>query len=128
MGHRFDHGHIKSPDPRKTAQWWADTFGAKLLPEFKSGEVLFAPIEIGGVKINITRPSAAEAASMAEGSAAIHFGLEHLGIETDDLDADLEKVRAQGLAIFEVREMPTMKIAFVETPDAVRVELMQRKG
>ena len=128
MAHRFDHGHIKSRDPRRTAQWWAHTFGAKLLPEFGSGEVLFAPIEIGGIKINISRPSPAEAAKTEEGSAAIHFGLEHLGIETDDLDADLERLREEGLAIFEVRETPTMKIAFVETPDAVRVELMQRKA
>lgn len=128
MAHRFDHGHIKSRDPRRTAQWWADTFGAKLVPEFSSGEVLFAPIEIGGVKINISRPSPAEATNTEEGSAAIHFGLEHLGLETDDLDADLERLRAQGLVVFEVRETPSMRIAFVETPDAVRVELMQRKA
>jgi len=128
MAHRFDHGHIKSRDPRRTAQWWADTFGARLLPEFSSGEVLFCPIEIGGVKINISRPSRAEAAAMDEGSAAIHYGLEHLGLETDDLDGDLELLCAQGLAIFEVRETPTVRIAFVETPDAVRVELMQRKA
>lgn len=128
MTHRFDHGHIKSRDPRRTAQWWADVFGAKLLPERSSGEVLFCPIEIGGVKINISRPSPAEAADTEEGSATAHFGLEHLGLETDDLDADLAKLRAQGLAVFEVREMLAMKIAFVETPDAVRVELMQRTG
>ena len=66
MVHRFDHGHIKSRDPRGTAQWWAEVFGAKL--------------------------------------------------------------REQGMTIFEVRETPTSKIAFVEAPDAVRVELMQRRG
>jgi catechol 2,3-dioxygenase-like lactoylglutathione lyase family enzyme len=128
MAHRFDHGHIKSRDPRSTAQWWADTFGATLLPEFGSGDVLFCPIVIGGVKINITRPAPAEAASMEPASAVPHFGLEHFGLETDDLDADLEKLRAQGLTVFEERETPTMKIAFVETPDTVRVELMQRKS
>jgi lactoylglutathione lyase len=128
MAHRFDHGHIKSRDPRRTAQWWVETFGATRLPEFGSGDVLFCPIEIGGVKINISRPSPAEAAKTEPASASLHFGLEHLGLETDDLEADLEKLRAQGLAIFEERETPTTKIAFVETPDAVRVELMQRKA
>ena len=128
MAHRFEHGHIKSHDPRRTAQWWAKVFGAKLLPEFTSGETLFCPIEIGGVKINVSRPSPEEAASMEPASAELHFGLEHLGIETDDLEADLATLREQGLAVFEVRETPTMKIAFVETPDAVRVELMEHKG
>ena len=33
MAHGFHHVHIKSPDPRKTAQWWADVFDAKLMPE-----------------------------------------------------------------------------------------------
>jgi lactoylglutathione lyase len=128
VAHYYDHGHIKSRDPSKTAQWWADTFGAKLLPEFRSGATLFAPIEIDGVKINISSPSAAEAGQMGEGDAAIHYGLEHIGLATDDLDADLARLREQGLEIFEVRDTPTMRIAFVETPESVRVELIQRTG
>jgi catechol 2,3-dioxygenase-like lactoylglutathione lyase family enzyme len=126
MAHQFDHGHIKSRDPRKTAQWWADVFGAKLLPEHGSGSTLFAPIEIGGVKINISGVSAADAENMPAGDANAHFGLEHLGLVTDDLDADLARLKEQGLQIFEVRETPAMRIAFVETPEGVRVELMQR--
>jgi len=125
MAHQFDHGHIKSRDPRKTAQWWADVFDAKLLPEHGSGDTLFAPIEIGGVKINISGVSAAEAEKMPEGNADAHFGLEHIGLQTDDLDADLVRLREQGLRVFAVRDMPTMRIAFVETPEGVRVELMQ---
>ena len=128
MAHHFHHGHIKSRDPRKTAQWWADTFGAKLMPEHGSGATLFAPIEIDGVLINISSPSEAEAEQMGEGDAAIHYGLEHIGLATDDLDADLARLREQGLEIFEVRDTPTMRIAFVETPESVRVELIQRTG
>jgi hypothetical protein len=107
------------------ARWWADTFGAKLLPETGSGEVLFCPIEIDGFKINISSPSAAEAAQMDEGIVTGNFGLEHLGLTTDDLDADLATLRAQGLRIFDVRETPTMRLAFVETPENVRLEIIQ---
>ena len=103
-------------------------FGAKLLPEFGSGDVLFCPVEIAGVKINISSPSEAEAAQMGEGNAAVHYGLEHLGLQTDDLDADLARLREQGFEIFQVRDTPTMRIAFVETPESVRVELIQRLG
>jgi hypothetical protein len=125
MAHGFDHGHIKSKDPRKLAQWWADTFDAKLLPETGSGEVLFCPVEIDGFKINISSPSAAEAAQMDEGIVTGNFGLEHLGLTTDDLDADLATLREQGLRIFDVRETPTMRMAFVETPENVRLEIIQ---
>jgi len=128
VAHRFDHGHIKSRDPRKLARWWADVFGARLLPEHGSGSVLFCPIEIGGVKINISSPGPTDAERMAEGSADVQYGLEHLGLITDDLDADLARLRAKGLEIYDVRETPTMRIAFVETPENVRVELMQPLG
>jgi hypothetical protein len=128
MAHGFDHGHIKSKDPRKLAQWWADTFDAKLLPETGGGEVLFCPIEIDGFKINISSVSAADAAQMDEGIVTGNFGLEHLGLTTDDLDADLAKLREQGLRVFDVRDTPTMRMAFVETPENVRVEIVQRLG
>jgi catechol 2,3-dioxygenase-like lactoylglutathione lyase family enzyme len=125
MAHRFDHGHIKSKDPRKLARWWADMFGAKLLPEHGTEEALFCPIEIDGFKINISRPSAAEATRMDEGIVTGNFGLEHLGLVTDNLDADLAKLREQGLRIFEERASPTMRMAFVETPENVRLEIIQ---
>jgi catechol 2,3-dioxygenase-like lactoylglutathione lyase family enzyme len=121
MAHGFHHVHIKSPNPRKTAQWWADVFDAKLLPEHGA----FSPVELDGVLINISGVSQKEAQSMAQGTAAGNFGLEHVGLTTDDLDADLARLREHGLEIFVLRDTPTMRMAFVETPDNVRVELIQ---
>ena len=127
MAHTFHHVHIKSKDPRKTAKWWVDTFGAKLMPERDAGGgSLFVPVEISGVTINISSPRADEVADMGQGDAGVLFGLEHFGLYTDDLDADLAKLRKQGLEIFVVRETADVKMAFVETPDKVRVELIQR--
>ncbi len=126
MAYGFDHAHIKCKDPRKTAKWWADNFGAKLLPEAQSpGGPLFCPIQIGGIKINITTPRPNETTTIAQGNVGPRFGLEHLGITTDNLDADLAKLKAQGLKVFEVHETPALRFAFVETPDNVRIELMQ---
>ena len=121
MAHGFHHVHIKSPDPRKTAQWWADVFEAKLMPEHG----VFCPVELDGVLINISSVSPAEAEAMAQGTATGNFGLEHVGLTTDDLDADLTRLREHGLEIYAQRDSPTMRIAFVETPDHVRVELLQ---
>ena len=121
MAHGFHHVHIKSPDPRKTAQWWADVFDAKLMPAHGA----FYPVELDGVLINISSVSPAEAEAMAQGTAAGNFGLEHVGLTTDDLDADLARLREHGLEIYVLRDAPTMRMAFVETPDNVRVELIQ---
>jgi len=127
MPHQFEHAHIKSTEPRKTAMWWADMFGAKILPEIQaSGGALFCPVEIGGVKINITTPRDYELDQMEEGYAGPRYGLEHLGILTEDIDTDLARLKEQRLEVFGVYESATHRFAFVETPDKVRVELMEK--
>jgi len=123
VAHTFGHIHIKARDPRKTAQWYVDMFGARPLGERDVRGALFVPIQMNGVTINISNPRPGEA--MGEGDAQLHYGLEHIAINTDDLDADLARFREQGLQIFETAESATGKIAFVEGPDSVRIELMQ---
>jgi catechol 2,3-dioxygenase-like lactoylglutathione lyase family enzyme len=124
MTHRFHHAHIKSKDPRSSARWWADMFGATILPEVEFGEMLFAPVELDGVRINITLPDPAE--GTAEPPHVPFHGLEHLGLVTEDLDADLARFEAQGLEIYERRPgAGGYEIAFVATPDGVCLELLQ---
>jgi catechol 2,3-dioxygenase-like lactoylglutathione lyase family enzyme len=124
MAHGFHHVHIKSPNPRKTAQWWVDVFEAKLMPEHG----VMCPVELSGVLINISSVTPEEAEAMAQGTAAGNFGLEHIGLTTDDLDADLARLREQGFEIYVQSESSTARLAWVETPDNVRVELIQWVG
>lgn len=125
MASTFHHVHIKSRDPRKSAEWWADMFGATVLPELGFGSMLFVPIEMGGVRINITGHGPEEMALTAGPPAIPHLGLEHIGIEVDDLDETLRRVAAQGLPIYERRSgAGGYEVAFVGTPDGVCVELL----
>ena len=127
MTHRFHHAHIKSQDPRASARWWADMFGATVLPEVEFESMLFAPVELDGVRINITRPSPDEGTD--DPPSIPFFGLEHLGVTTDDLDADLARLTEQGLEIYERRAgAGGYEIAFVEAPDGVCLELLQKQG
>ena len=106
MAHGLHHIHIKSQDPRSSAQWWIDMFGATLLPEIELGSMLFTPVEFDGVRINITTPAPGENDSIDEPPRTPYYGLEHLGILTEDLDADLARFREQGLKIYERRPGP----------------------
>ncbi len=122
--HRFHHAHIKSRNPRASAQWWAEMFGATVLPEMEFGSMLFAPVELDGVRINITSPSPEEATH--DPPLIPHYGLEHIGVLTDDLDVDLARFAEQGLEIYERRAgAGGYEIAFVEAPDGVCLELLQ---
>jgi catechol 2,3-dioxygenase-like lactoylglutathione lyase family enzyme len=123
----FHHAHIKSHDPRASARWWADTFGAALLPEMAFGDMLFAPVELDGVRINITSPAPGDGERIAAAPEIPHFGLEHLGLEVDDLDGLLERFTEQGLEVYERRPgAGGYEIAFVEAPDGVCLELLER--
>ena len=125
MSHRYHHTHIKSKDPRCSARWWAEMFGANVLPEIEFRSMLFAPVELDGVLINISSPGPDEADRTADPGSIPHYGLEHIGVITDDLDTDLTRFEEQGLQIYERRPGAGFEIAFVEAPDVVCIELMQ---
>lgn len=125
MGYSFNHAHLKAKDPRKTAQWYVEMFGATFMGEREVRGAVFAPVRLGDVLINISGPRPGDA--MGDGDAELHYGLEHLGISTDNLARDLARIKEQGLRVFETVEAPDGKVtmAFVEAPDNVRLELMQ---
>ena len=126
MRHTFHHIHIKSEAPRETAKWWADMFQARILPEFHlEGEAFFCPIKISGVKINIATTRQHESGKVSDGYAGARFGLEHIGITTDDIQRDIMRLKEQGLQVFEIGEAQDLIFAYVEAPDDVRVELIQ---
>jgi catechol 2,3-dioxygenase-like lactoylglutathione lyase family enzyme len=99
-------------------------FGAEILPEMEFRSMLFVPVELDGLRINITLPDPEE--GTGDAPAVPYYGLEHVGLITDDLDADLARFEEQGLEISERRPgAGGYEIAFVATPDGVCLELMQ---
>lgn len=129
MAQKFHHVHIKSKKPRLTARWWEDMFGATILPEFEFGTMLFTPVELDGVRINITGHAPEEAEGMAEPQGIPYWGLEHVGIEVDDMDAILTRFEEQGRKIYVRRPGPGgYEIAFVDAPDGVVLELLHQTG
>ena len=120
----MNHIHIKAEDPRSTAQWYVDTFGATVAGEAEMGGSVTVRTDLGGVRVNITQASAE---SLLAGSSDPHMGLEHFGIETDDIDGAMAELEGKGVKVLEaIRPLPNgMRIAFVEAPDNVRVEIMQ---
>lgn len=128
MAITFHHVHIKSRNPRQSAQWWRAMFGATLLPETAFGEMLFAPVELDGVRFNITDAGSGSAGT-APPPTIPYYGLEHIGIQVDDLDMLLARFEEQGLQIYERRPgAGGYEIAFVATPDDVCLELLYLPG
>lgn len=122
------HIHIKAGDPHRSAAWWAETFGASVLPSFEAGGSLVAPVEVGGTRINLSRPGPADAAVTAPAPAFPHYGLEHLGLIVADLGGILDRLEQQGLSIHLRRSTEEFEVAFVSSPDGVLLELLEPRA
>ena len=127
MPYEFNHVHLKAPEPRKTAEWYAEAFDFTIVSDIVRpyGDQFVVTKTPDGVTVNISGARTGEA--MGDGDANVHWGLEHIGITIDDLDAELERLTAMGA---EVKEGPIdvpngPKIAFIRGPDDTRIELLE---
>ena len=127
MAFEFNHVHLKAPDPKKTADWYVTAFGFEIISDLvrDSGDRFIRCQTADGVKVNISGARTNE--SMGDSNADAHWGLEHFGIEVDDLDAEMERLVGLGAV---VKQAPSSgpnlpRIAFIAAPDDTRIEVMQ---
>ena len=114
--------HFKSPDPRKSAQWYIDNLGAELSyeRELTSIGTTAVRVELGGVPLMFTGLTTGQQSNQ-------WYGLEHVGIHTSDLTGTLASIEASGGRVLEHFVNPYgQKGAFVEGPEGVRLEITQK--
>ena len=128
MSYSFNHVHLKSSDPGKTADWYVEAFGFEIVNDENprpQGDRVIRCRTKDGVAINISGARTGEL--MGEGDATAHWGLEHFGIEVDDIEAELKRLEELGAEVLEgpTRTATGLSIAFIQAPDDVRIEVMQ---
>jgi catechol 2,3-dioxygenase-like lactoylglutathione lyase family enzyme len=120
----FDHIHLRSRDPEATAAWFARMLGAQVLRSAPQGQPRI-DLKLGGQDIFIAQTDD----SVGPAPRSPHHGLDHFGLRVADLDAAAAALKAQGVTFtMEPREArPGVRIAFIEGPDAVCIELLERR-
>ena len=123
--YRLNHIHIKVTDVQKAAQWFIDNFGNRRLEEFELEGNRIIRTDLDGIPINFTQHPNAH--NLPPGDAGVHLGLEHFGLETDDLDGLLERLQRNGVEITEPARPSRYgaRYAFIKGPDNTRIELFQ---
>lgn len=118
---RFDHVQIYAKDPRVAADWFARHLGAAVQPG--PGRV---EVTVGGLVLFVARGPGA----VADGPAHPHAGTDHIGFAVDDIDGLVAGLVASGVRI--TRDVsvlrPGVRAAFVEGPEGVSIELIERAG
>ena len=123
----FDHVHLVAKDPHTTARWYVDKLGGEIV---RSGEVKGAPqvyVSIAGAMVIVRGERPAEAANAKPG---LQWGVDHFGLRVKgDFDGFCAELRGKGVAfsLDPVDFNPTTRIAFINAPDGVSVELLNRK-
>lgn len=122
----YDHVHLISPDPVKTAQFYQSMFGAKLIStsQMADGRTRVALDLNGGTVLLVNRRKQTE----SDSSPRTGYGIDHFGIRTDNLEAAVEDLKANGVKFTEeIREArPGVKISFLRGPENVLLELVER--
>ena len=124
----IDHTHLISPDPIATAQWYVDRLGGSIV---RSIEMAGAPqvyIAFGGGAMVIVRGQ--RPGEAATGKPGLNWGIDHFGMRVQgDFNGLCDELRAHGVRFtMEPTDInPTTRIAFIEAPDGVSVELLERK-
>lgn len=113
----FDHIHLKSQDPIKTAEFYERVFGAKRISFRNEGNGnSSAKLDLDGVTILINQPREGEPT-----------GLVHFGMRTDKLGESVAEMKEKGIKFTQdIRQVrPDFKISFLEAPENVPIELQE---
>jgi catechol 2,3-dioxygenase-like lactoylglutathione lyase family enzyme len=120
----IDHVHLRSPDPERTAAFYVEMLAAKPVGRMQNGAALRVMLDLGGLPLFIEQVPP----DVAGPPAPPFLGIEHIGLVVDDMDAAAAELRGKGV-VFVVEPTsprPGVKIAFIQAPDGVRIEILQR--
>ena len=115
---QLNHVHLKTQDPKQTAQFYVDNLGATIVAEIGTRGYR---LNLHGLTINLTT-------HIADQSREQRYGMEHIALNTDDMDSAVTTLKTNGATVLE--EMvggSGNRVCFLEGPDGVQLELIEMK-
>ncbi len=128
MAFHFGHIHLISPAADKAAEFWVKQFGATI--SRRDPNLAGAPnvrLRLGNLSLFIrgVRPTD----TMAAQPAGKIRGIDHFGIDVDDFDATVDRLKKANIPCVDgPRSVGEYRVAFFQCPDNVLVEILEAKG
>jgi catechol 2,3-dioxygenase-like lactoylglutathione lyase family enzyme len=113
------HTHLFASDVDRSMAFWRDHFGGVVVLDtvFAGARNVFLRVGEGRLHLYDQPPK-------HPGAGTVH----HLGIETDELDALVDRLKAAGVSVTDVRRHAEGDYAMAEAPDSLLLELFQPNG
>ena len=113
----FDHIHLMSNDPEKTAAFYRDHFGATII----------SSRDLGGGRLSVKLDLLGITVLIGTSRDDSQNGLAHFGLRTDNLETAVKELKEKDVTFSRdiTPLLPGFKISFFEAPEKVAVELQE---
>lgn len=122
----FDHVHVISRDPEASVSWFVEKLGGERAEGAEVRGAPQIPVRLGGATVMVRGERTGERAA---GKSGLQWGTDHFAFRVEgDFQGFCDDLKAKGVKFtMEPRQFnPTTRIAFIEAPDGVSIELLSR--
>ena len=121
----YDHIHLRSTDPEKTAAWYERMLDARIIRSTQQGQPRI-DLKLGGAMIFIAPVVPGD--GVRAPPTTPYQGLDHFGLTVSGIDAIAAELKSKGVEFTKEPHVPRpgIKICFLRGPQGVSIELLDR--
>ena len=123
--YKWDHIHLRSPNPEATAEWFERILGAQVIRTMQQGQPRI-DLKLGGADIFIMPVGANDKVNPPPQTP--YQGLDHFGLQVSDIDAVAAALKAKGaeFTMDPKTVRPGIRVCFLRGPQGISIELLER--
>ncbi len=121
--YKHEHTHITTSEPDKIIDFYTNVMGAKIIKEIESAGRRLVDVDLGGIPVRISSGTGAD-----KDWTGLKYGLHHIGLEVDNMDEFIAKMKANNVEIVTepFQPGPGIKAAFIKCPDGALYEIIEK--
>lgn len=121
----IDHAHFRCADLEAAAEFYRHVLDAKFIKRTEHGGRVIITLQLGGIYLCLSPQPTGSALQLEENKKRL--GVYHLAFLVPNLEAAVAECKRRGaqFVLENYLASPTRKVAFMEAPDGMQVELME---